>query len=95
MNTWTDVLLVVAIVIGLISAASLPVVSVNAISSDALRLHDARREAPPWSMIKDDAERRRVAAWREASMIRMGRGAGAPLTAALLEPASSAKPSAH
>ncbi|MCC2658063.1 MAG: hypothetical protein K0Q76_3171 [Panacagrimonas sp.] len=94
MKSLTDTLLIVAIVIGLIAAASLPVVSVNAISSDALRLHDARREAPPWSMIRDDAQRRRVAAWREASLMRTGRGKGAPLGAAMLDPVA-ATPAPH
>jgi hypothetical protein len=70
MNAWTDILLIVAIVVGLISAASLPLVSVNAVSSDALRLHDGRRDAPPWLMLRDDAERRRLSAWNEASLAR-------------------------
>jgi hypothetical protein len=77
MNTWTDVLLVVAIVVGLISAASLPVVSVNAISSEALRLREARGDAPPWLLMEDDVARRRAAAWHEASLASLhtaGRG---------------------
>jgi hypothetical protein len=83
MKTWTDVVLLVAIVVGLISAASLPVVSVNAISSEALRLREVRGDAPPWLLMEDDAARRRVAAWHEASRARLhtsGRGA-VPLSA--------------
>lgn len=89
MNSWTDTLLILAIVVGLISAASLPVLSANAISSDALRLHDARREAPPWLLLKDDVERRRVSAWQEASIIRARKSAaGARSTAVVLDPAA-------
>lgn len=84
MNSWTDTLLIVAIVVGVISAASLPVVSVNAISSDALKLRDARHEAPPWLMLRDDVHRRRVAAWQEASLIRSGRSA--PVAGAAAQP---------
>lgn len=53
MNSWTDILLVLAIVVGLISAASLPVVSVNAVSSDTLRIHrsDGAEAAPPWNLV--------------------------------------------
>lgn len=93
MNSWTDILLIVAIVVGLISAASLPMVSVNAISSDALQLREARREAPPWSMLKDDAARRRVAAWQEATLRRGAKDAALP--AAILDPAAGTKPATH
>lgn len=66
MNSWTDILLAIAIVVGLIAAASLPVVSVNAISADALQLREVRRGAPPALPMEDDATRRRLAAtWRE------------------------------
>ena len=85
MNSWTDTLLIVAIVIGLVSAASLPVVSVNAISSEALQLRETRREAPPWLMLRDDRQRRRAAAWQEASMLRGGRG-GAPVAGTAADP---------
>ena len=53
MNSWTDILLVLAIAVGLISAASLPVVSVNAVSSDTLRIHrsDGIEPAPPWNLV--------------------------------------------
>lgn len=57
MNSWTDILLILAIVVGLISAASLPMVSVNAVSSDALRVRPAgiNEPAPPWSLISEGA----------------------------------------
>lgn len=86
MNSWTDTLLIVAIVVGVISAASLPVISVNAVSSDALKLRDAGREAPPWLMLRDDVQRRRVAAWQEASLIRNGRRA--PVAGAAVQPSA-------
>lgn len=69
MNTWSDILLIITIVIGLIVAASLPMVSANAISSDALRLRDDRREVPPWVLTADDAKRRQVSALQEATVL--------------------------
>jgi hypothetical protein len=69
MNTWTDMLLIIAIVIGLIAAASLPMVSVNAISSDSLRLREDRGELPPWVLTADDARRRRISAMRETTVV--------------------------
>ena len=93
MNSWTDILLVTAIILGVVSAAALPVVSVNAISSEALRLRDARGDAPPWLLMDDDVARRRVAAWHQASMGSVGSpGRGAtPLSAVSGSPAASAQ----
>lgn len=54
MNSWTDIGLIIAIVIGLISAASLPMVSVNAISRESLRLDHPTRDAPaPWALVSE------------------------------------------
>lgn len=60
MNSWTDIGLIVAIVIGLISAASLPMVSVNAVSSESLRLTQARHQDPgTWALVSEG----RLDAW--------------------------------
>lgn len=60
MNSWTDIGLIVAIVIGLISAASLPMVSVNAVSPESLRLTQARHQDPStWALVSEG----RIDAW--------------------------------
>jgi hypothetical protein len=94
MNTWTDILLVVAIVIGVISAASLPVVSVNAISSEALRLHEVRGDAPPWLLMDDDVTRRRAAAWNEISWAAKRQPARGATSMSALSSSASVSPTA-
>ena len=61
MNSWTDIVLILAIVIGLISAASLPMVSVNAVSSDSLRLRPPVQESP-WALVSEG----RIDPWTKA-----------------------------
>ncbi|TDU28304.1 hypothetical protein DFR24_2672 [Panacagrimonas perspica] len=54
MNSWTDIGLIIAIVIGLISAASLPMVSVNAVSPESLRMTQVSNEEPsPWALVSE------------------------------------------
>lgn len=54
MNSWTDIGLIIAIVIGLISAASLPMVSVNAVSAESLRMNQVRNEEPSsWTLVSE------------------------------------------
>ncbi len=54
MNSWTDIALITAIVIGLISAASLPMVSVHAVSPESLRMTQARHDDPsPWALVSE------------------------------------------
>ncbi len=77
MNSWTDIGLIVAIVIGLISAASLPMVSVNAVSPESLRLHAVANDEPsPWALVSQG----KLEAWEPSPMRAVG-AAKAPLSA--------------
>ena len=53
MNSWTDIGLIVAIVIGLISAASLPMISANAVSPESLRLQQASTRNEPLPAVEN------------------------------------------
>lgn len=67
MNSWTDIGLIIAIVIGLISAASLPMVSVNAVSPESLRMTQVRNEEPsPWALVSEG----RVDTWAVPASLR-------------------------
>lgn len=83
MNSWTDIALIVAIVIGLISAASLPMVSVNAVSPESLRSQMATNDKPmPWALVSEG----RLDAWKPSPTQSLG-AARAPFTA--LDPRAS------
>lgn len=72
MNSWTDIGLIIAIVIGLISAASLPLVSVNAVSTESLHLQKATRDEPaPWALVRQD----RLDAWTASPSLGLGSAA--------------------
>ena len=70
MNSWTDIGLIVAIVIGLISAASLPMISANAVSPESLRLQQAstRDEPSPWALVSEG----RLEAWNTSPSLDAG-----------------------
>jgi len=74
MNSWTDIALIIAIVIGLISAASLPMVSVNAVSPESLRMSQVRNEEPsPWALVSEG----RVETWAVPPSLHADSKAGA------------------
>lgn len=74
MNSWTDIGLIIAIVIGLISAASLPMVSVKAVSPESLRMTQVRNEEPsPWALVSEG----KVDSWAVPPSLHADSAAGA------------------
>ncbi len=78
MNSWTDIGLIVAIVIGLISAASLPMVSVKAVSPESLRMQQASRDEPTaWALVSEG----RLEGWEHSGRRGFDAGSIKPLDA--------------